>query len=208
MSPPHWSKSDYQSAREFLDHNEGAAARSCLLEAGEGLRIIRPAGFGGMGARFHGLFMLAPLPVFMLCAVLLPVFGFAGSWTLTPWTLAVTAACGGMLWGLGRAWRLVLRQRELFPFKFFTTLSPRGAAMHYSPFHFPFQPSRAALTWQEVDRISTRRAFYPPGLFSGRPWLPVLALQGPGGREVLCPLADEDPKTEARLRTWLTFYQD
>jgi len=198
MTSSDWTQTDYATARDYLSEHESEAARATLLDCGDGVIAVLPRGIPALGARFHGLFMLAPLPVFMVCAALLPLFGFTGSWELSPVTLAITAGCLALIWGLARVMRLVLKQRELFPRSFFVTLGEKGAAMHFTRLHFPAGPVKSALTWNQVQTIASGRAFGLPALLLGRPWIPVLRLGSEAKPAVLIPM----PPIERDAETW------
>ncbi|MEE9259302.1 MAG: hypothetical protein V3U37_07135, partial [Nitrospinaceae bacterium] len=149
MTQPDWSLQDYASAQTFLAENEEQAASETVLDAGDGLTVILPAGLPAYGMRFAGLFMLAPIILFMVILILFPVLGFVTRWDITPTTLAITAGCAIMFWGFTQVLRLMFANRDLFSRICFVTLGRKGIAMHFSRLHFPFRSPRTSIPWKE-----------------------------------------------------------
>lgn len=180
-----WEISDYEAARDFVESNEEEIGRVPVVDCGKGLTAVLPLGTPAVGVRFHGAVMLAPIPLFMLCAALVPVFGFSGSWSLSATTLGITFGCALMVLGLARAGRLVLNQRELFPRKFFSTLGKQGVAMHFPFWYFPFSKTRKKAAWGDVASVSPATAFFLPGLLTLQVNLPVFRATTRDGGSVL-----------------------
>ncbi len=200
MNDLDWEISDYGKARDFIEINEEDIGQNPVLDCGQGLTAVIPLGTPAVGIRLHGAIMLAPIPLFMLCAALVPVFGIFGPWNISLTTLGITVGCGIMILGLARAGRLVLNQRELFPRKFFTTLGRDGIGMQYPFWHFPFVRTRKKLAWRDVQSVTPAKVFFLPGLLTLQFRLPVFQVMSKDGGQVLV-FRPDDPTIGANLQT-------
>lgn len=204
MKFPDWARQDHAAAADFLEDQPADAQGSTLLDADNGVTLVLPRGLPARGWRFHGAFMLAPVPVLMACLALVPILGFSGRWAITPVTFAGTAICLALIWGLARVGKMLLRQPELFPRRHFVTLGPKGAAMHFSRWQIPFQNPRAALAWKQARSIEKTRVLFFPALFLGRLRVPAMRIRSAQGSSVIIPLAmgpKRDPETWRRLES-------
>jgi hypothetical protein len=182
MTPTPWMQSDYAIGLDFLAENE----EPTLLDTGSGVTVIPPIGLPLYGLSLYSIFTLAPIPIFILSvAYFLVAFLFSGHGT--PATLAmVIGGCIFMLWGLGKALQLLLSTRDLFPRKFFTTLGKEGIAMHYSRWHFPFQP-RTAIAWKDIASTRITKTLFLPGLLVGIPRTWVVEVTAKNGERLKIP---------------------
>ena len=78
MTRPPWPAKDFEIAQDFLEEHEAEAKTSPIMDTRKEVVVILPAGLPGLGVRFHGGFMMAPLLVFM-AAVLWFLWGIL--WT-------------------------------------------------------------------------------------------------------------------------------
>ena len=193
MNSPHWSQTDRAQAEEYL-----ASAPSTLgLDCQNGLTAVRPYGWSALGMRFHGGFMLAPLPVLTAAILMMFIFVFSryGPWSGI--TLGVGAFFLALLWGLSRVFKLLTRNRDLFPIKYFSTLGTQGVAMHFSRFHFPFRDPQARLDWQEVATVQKITGVYMPAWLTGRIHIPLLEVRSTTGTTVVIPILQRSGQAEA-----------
>ena len=61
-----WSEKDYQIGLNFIRNNEDQANSDTILNTENDVSVILPSGLPIFGARFYGIFMLAPIVLFML----------------------------------------------------------------------------------------------------------------------------------------------
>jgi len=184
MNSPHWSQTDRHRAQEYI-----AEAPSTLwLDCQNGLVAVRPHGWSALGMRFHGGFMLAPLPI--LTALILMMFIVVSSrYGLgSGITLGVGVFFLALLWGLGRVFQMLTRNRDLFPIKYFSTLGAQGVAMHFSRFHFPLRDPQARLDWDEVTSVQKITGIFIPAWFHGRFHIPLLEIRSLKGKTVVIPI--------------------
>ncbi len=202
MTQPDWPKSDYNTAWSFIEENEAEASQNSILDCGKGVTAILPLGLPALGIRLHGVIMIAPIVLFMLCAALVPVFILTGEARFTATGFAIGLGSLGLAWGLSRVAKMVLNQRELFPRKYFVTLGHDGVAMHFSKLHFPFRSSRAAIRWKDVESIQPEPLFFPTALFTGKASVPSLRIRSRQGASVTVP-AFTNPDTFHEIQALL-----
>jgi len=125
MKSTDWIKQDYNAAFDFLLDNEADARSRPVLDTGQGVAVVLPTALPGLGVRFPGLFMAAPLIVFLCTLVAFPfvVLGSPLGWTVN--ALFVAALCLVLCLGLLLALKLMLGNRDLFPRASFATPSAR-----------------------------------------------------------------------------------
>jgi len=188
MNREPWIASDYSRAGDYvLGHEEEAKARS-VIDCGNGVHALLPKGLPALKIRFHGLFMIAPLPLLVVCVIFLPLSGFLGEWQVNTTTLGITALCLVMLAGLIRVITFMLNIRDMFPRKYFVTLGPQGLAMHFARIHFPAGHPTAFVGWNEVASVERTTCFFLPALLLGRLNVPALQVLSKEGRPVVIPL--------------------
>ena len=138
--------------------------------------------------RFHGAFMLAPLPVLALAVLMMfiVIFSRFGLWSGI--TLGVAAFFLALLWGLARVFHMLTGNRDLFPIKYFSTLGTQGMAMHYSRFHFPLHDPQARLAWEEVATVQRTTGIFLPAWLTGRFHIPLLEVRSTTGKTVVIPI--------------------
>ena len=184
MNSPHWSQTDRARAQENLEESPSAPFVDCK----DGLVAVCPQGWPALGMRFHGAFMLAPLPVLMAAVLLLLVRFLSEGWVWNAITLGVTLFLLVLLFGLARAFQMLTRTRELFPIKYFVTLGTEGAAMHFSRFHFPFRDPKTWLAWKEVESVQRTTGFFLPAWLTGRFRIPLLEIRSATGQSIAIPI--------------------
>jgi len=166
MNQENWIKKDYQNGLTFITDHEEEAASNTILATEIDVIIVLPSGLPLYGAGFYGIFMLAPIVLFMLIISYF-IFIIFSTQSLDIQT-QILIPTGGLflLWALAKALKLLTASRDLFPRKYFSTLGLYGIAAHYSNSHFPGK-SRVAIEWDQIDSIRTYSSFFLPGLFAG-----------------------------------------
>ncbi len=187
MKHSDWAMKDYEVARAYIEDHEELASQSPLLDCDQGVTAVLPLGVPGLGFRLHGLIMLAPLPLLMICAILVPIFGFTGNWEVSLTTMSITLGCAILVLGLLRAIRLVVGQRETFPRQYFSAIGPKGLSMHFSRFQFPFCNPRQELLWKNMEHCELTEVFFLPGIFTFKPMLPAMCAKSKEGDSVFLP---------------------
>lgn len=184
MNSPHWSQTDRAQAQESL----AEAPPTPWLDCENGLIAVRPHGGSALGMRFHGAFMLAPLPVLAVAVLMMfiVIFSRFGLWSGI--TLGVAVFFLALLWGLARVFHMLTGNRDLFPIKYFSTLGAQGVAMHFSRFHFPLRDPQARLDWDEVASVQKITGIFIPAWFHGRFHIPLLELRSLKGKTVVIPI--------------------
>lgn len=187
MKHSDWAQKDYEIARAFIEDHEELASKNPLLDCGQGVTAILPLEVPGLGFRLHGLIMLAPLPLFIVCAILVPIFGFSGNWEISLTTISITFGCAIMILGLFRAIRLVVGQRETFPRQYFSTIGPQGLSMHFSRLQIPFCNPRQELLWKNMEHFELTKIFFLPGILIFKPMLSAVSAKSKEGTSVILP---------------------
>ena len=194
MNHEHWISKNYDHADEYVAAHEEETKTRAVIDCGDGVYALLPKGLPALKIRFHGLFMIAPLPLLIACVILLPLSGFLGEWEINATTLGISLLCLIMLAGLVRVIVMMLNIRDMFPRKYFVTLGPEGLAMHFSRFHFPAGHPKAFIPWNEVASAERTSAFFLPALLLGRLSVPALRVASQKGAPVVIPLNSSKPE--------------
>ena len=166
MNQLNWSNNDYQNGLIFISNYEDKIASKTIIATDKGVILILPSGLPIYGIGFYGIFMLAPIVLFMITITYF-VFIILTANSLEIQIQILLSTAGSILfWALTKAFKLVISSRELFPIKYFATLGPHGIAAHYSYSYFPGH-SRVAIKWDQIDSVRTFSSFFLPGLFAG-----------------------------------------
>lgn len=188
MTVPAWSEEDFAAAQRYLTHHEERARVSAVLQTDSGVTVVLPYGLPGLGVTFHGVFMAAPIVLFLALLGTFLIVGVEEDWGFNAVTLALAALCGLLLWGLGKALKLLLKSRELFPRRHFVTLGSRGIGMHFRRWQLPGGNPRAAIAWEEVAQVRRGgKRFFPPALLCGVIAAETLELESAAGEKVTIP---------------------
>ena len=182
MDNENWTSKNYDLANAYIAEHEEEIQTRAVIDCGKGVHAILPKGLPALKIRFHGLFMIAPLPLLMACVIFLPLSGFLGEWEVNGTTLGISLLCLLMLAGLIRVILVMLKVRDMFPRAYFVTLGPEGLAMHFSRIHFPAAHPKAYIAWKDVESVHRTTSFFLPALLLGRlsvPALQVVSRQGP-----------------------------
>jgi 4-amino-4-deoxy-L-arabinose transferase-like glycosyltransferase len=188
MNIENWTSKNYDHADDFIAEHEEETKTHAVIDCGKGVHAVLPKGLPALKIRFHGLFMIAPLPLLMACVTFLPLSGFLGEWEVNGTTLGISALCLLMLAGLIRVIMVMLNNRDMFPRKYFVTLGPEGAAMHFSRIHFLADNPKAFIAWKDVESVQRVSSFFLPALLLGRPTVPALQIVSRQGPVVILPM--------------------
>jgi len=188
MDNENWTSKNYDHAEVYLGEHEEETRTRAVIDCGKGIHAVLPKGLPALKIRFHGLFMIAPLPLLMACVLFLPLSGFLGEWEVNGTTLGISLMCLLMLAGLMRVILVMLNNRDMFPRSYFVTLGPEGLAMHFSHIHFPAANPKACIAWKDVESVQRTSTFFLPALLLGRPTVPALQITSRRGPVVNIPV--------------------
>ena len=188
MNNENWTSKYYDHADAYIVEHEEEIHTHAVIDCGKGVHAILPKGLPALKIRFHGLFMIAPLPILIACVIFLPLSGFLGEWEINGTTLGISLLCLLMLAGLIRVMLVMLNNRDMFPRAYFVTLGPEGLAMHFSRIHFPATHPKACIAWKDVESVQRASCFFLPALLLGRPTVPALQIVSRHGPVVILPL--------------------
>ncbi len=188
MTHENWTSKNYDLAEDYIAEHEEEILAHAVIDCGKEVHAVLPKGLPALKIRFHGLFMIAPLPLLMACVIFLPLSGFLGEWEVTGTTLGISLLCLLMLAGLIRVILVMLKVRDMFPRAYFVTLGPEGLAMHFSRIHFPTTPPKTCITWKDVESVQRASCFFLPALLLGRPTVPALQIVSRQGVIVTIPM--------------------
>jgi hypothetical protein len=210
MTNENWATKNYDLADSYIAEHEEETKTRAVIDCGNGIHAVLPKGLPALKIRFHGLFMIAPLPLLMACVIFLPLSGFLGEWEVNGTTLGISLLCLLMLAGLMRVILVMLNNRDMFPRKYFVTLGPKGLAMHFSRIHFPLTNPTTFIEWKNVESVQRASSFFLSALLLGRPAVPTLQVVSRSGPVVLIPmllppstLEKEFTQTEALIQQHL-----
>jgi hypothetical protein len=188
MDNEKWTSKNYDHADAYLVEHEEEIQTHAVIDCGTGVHAILPKGLPALKIRFHGLFMIAPLPILIACVIFLPLSGFLGEWEVNMTTLGISALCLLMLAGLIRVILVMLNNRDMFPRAYFVTLGPDGLAMHFSRIHFPATHPKACIAWKDVKSVQRASSFFLPALLLGRPTVPAIQIVSRHGPVIIIPM--------------------
>jgi hypothetical protein len=188
MNNENWTSKNYDLAEDYISEHEEEIQSRAVIDCGKGIHAVLPKGLPALKIRFHGLFMIAPLPLLMACVVFLPLSGFLGEWEVTGTTLGISLLCLLMLAGLIRVIVVMLKVRDMFPRAYFVTLGPEGIAMYFSRIHFPAANPKAFIAWKDVTSVQRTSSFFLPALLLGRTAVPALQVASRQGPVVTIPM--------------------
>ena len=66
MNQVNWSNKDYQNGLIFISSYEDKAASKTIISTDKNVTLILPSGLPIYGVGFYGIFMLAPIVLFMI----------------------------------------------------------------------------------------------------------------------------------------------
>lgn len=153
MNSQNWAEKDIERGISYLADHEEQATTETIIPAGEDTTILLPSGLPVYGANITGMFMMAPLLLFIAILILFPARILWSTHGISSFTIVLGLCFLLLIWGLIKVIRLMLKNRDLFPRCYFITLGHVGVAMHFTRLHFPFHPPRMAVTWKEIKSV-------------------------------------------------------
>lgn len=175
----------------FLADHEQEAINATILTAGDDTKILLPTGLPAFGANVVGMFMMAPLILFMLVLTLFPLFSIQNLWNDQALSkiqaIILIVISLALLWGLTKVFGLMLKNRELFPRCYFVTLGVRGVAMHFTRLHFPFHRPRMSIAWKDIQAVKKNTIAFMPVLFFGALRVTTIEVVSSNGEKIIIP---------------------
>ena len=182
MTSQNWAEKDIERGISYLADHEEQATTATIIPAGEDTTILLPSGLPVYGANITGMFMMAPLLLFIAILILFPARILWSTHGISSFTLVLGLCFLLLIWGLIKVIHLMLKNRDLFPRCYFVTLGRMGIAMHFTRLHFPFHPPRMAVTWKEIQSVRRSKS-----LFFGFLRVTTLEVICSDGKKVLIP---------------------
>ncbi len=191
MNAQNWAEQDIDRGMSYLADHEQEAINATILTAGDDTKILLPTGLPAFGANVVGMFMTAPLVLFMLILTLFPLFSIQNLWnglalSKIQATILIVISLA-LLWGLTKVFRLMLKNRELFPRCYFVTLGMRGVSMHFTRLHFPFHRPRMSIVWKDIQAVKINTAAFMPVLFFGALRVTTIEVVSSNGEKIIIP---------------------
>ncbi len=187
MTSKNWAEQDIEEAIKYISEHEVEAKSATILDTDHGITILLPQGLPAYGAHFIGIFMMAPILLFMAILIFFTIQILWSGAGLSGSSVLLTLLCLLLFWALTKILQLMMKNRDLFPRRYFATLGSTGVTMHFSRFQFPLNPPRMAIRWTDIKLIERSKSFFLPGLFCGNPITTTIAVNASNGEQVLIP---------------------
>lgn len=187
MNAQNWAEQDIDRGMVYLEDHEQEATDAPILTAGDDIKILLPTGLPAFGANVVGMFMMAPLILFMMILTVFPLQLLWSGTTLTQNLIFLILLSVALFGGLVIVLRLMLRNRELFPRSYFVTLGERGIAMHFSRLHFPFNRPRLSIPWEDIQVVKKNTTVFMPILFLGILRATTIEVISSSGEKIIIP---------------------
>lgn len=195
MNTLNWAEKDIELGINYLADHEQEATDATFLTAGDDTRILLPTGLPAFGANVVGMFMMAPLLLFMLVLTLFPIQILWSANDLSLTRIILIVVCLALLWGLTKVLQLMLRNRDLFPRCYFVTLGAHGIAMHFTRLHFPCHRPRMSIAWKDIQTVEKNTHAFMPVLFLGALRVTSIDVVSSNGEKVIIPFWLPEEKT-------------
>jgi hypothetical protein len=187
MNAQNWAEQDIDRGMGYLEDHEQEATDANILTADNDMKILLPPGLPAFGANVVGMFMMAPLILFMMVLTVFPLQLLWSGTALTQNLIFLILLSVALLGGLVIVVRLMLRNRELFPRSYFVTLGERGIAMHFSRLHFPFNRPRLSIAWKDIEVVKRNTTAFMPVLFLGFLRATTIEVISSSGEKIIIP---------------------
>jgi len=197
MNTQNWAEQDIERGISYLADHEQEATDSTILTTGDGHRILLPTGLPAYGANIVGMFMMAPILLFMLVLTLFVLQIFGSGKILSTVSMVLILLCLALLLGLTRILRLMLKNRDLFPRCYFVTLGHRGIAMHFTRLHFPIHRPRMSIAWKDIQTVKKDSHTFMPVLFLGALRITTIDVVSSTGEKIIIPFRPTGKKAAA-----------
>lgn len=200
MNTQNWAEQDIDRGMSYLGDHEQEATESTILTAGDDTKILLPTGLPAFGANVMGMFMMAPLILFMLILTVFPLQLLWSGNALTQNLIFLILLSFALLWGVTKVFRLMLKNRDLFPRCYFVTLGARGIAMHFTRLHFPFNRPCLSITWKDIQTVQNNTTAFMPVLFLGVLRVTTIDVVASNGEKIIIPFRLSDEKAIATAK--------
>ena len=187
MNTQNWAEQDIERGISYLADHEHEAVDTTVLTTGDDHLILLPTGLPAYGANVVGIFMMAPLLLFMLVLTVFPIQILWSGKILSTTPIVLILLCLSLLWGLTKVFQLMLKNRELFPRCYFVTLGNRGIAMHFTRLHFPFHRPSMSIKWKDIKLVKKDSHAFMPVLFLGALRVTTVEVVSSTGEKVIIP---------------------
>ena len=192
MNTQNWAEQDIDRGMHYLaEHEQETSRRHHFKHAGNDTKIFLPTGLPAFGANVVGMFMMAPLILFMLVLALFPLLSIQLLWkglALSKLQAIIMIVIPlALLWGLTKVFRLMLKNRELFPRCYFVTMSACGIAMHFTRLHLPFHRPRISIIWKDIQTVKKNTIAFMPILFLGVLRVTTIEVISFNGEKIVIP---------------------
>jgi hypothetical protein len=194
MNAQNWAEQDIDRGINYLADHENEATEATILTAGDDIRILLPTGLPAFGANVVGMFMMAPLLLFMLVMTLFPIQILWSGKALSATPAILIVVCLGLLWGLTKVFQLMLKNRDLFPRCYFVTLGAHGIAMHFTRLHFPGHRPSLSIPWKDIKSVEKNTHAFMPILFLGALRVTTVDVVSATGDKVIIPFRLSEEK--------------
>jgi hypothetical protein len=183
-SIPDWARADYESA---LQQIEEADEGMHILNGPQGVTAILPGGLPGNGFHFIGIIMMAPIFIFIALCVFFPIIVLQSEWNSATTPFVAISGSLVLLWALLKVFQMMIKNRDLFPWRYFVTLSDQGIAMHFARRHFPAKPGKMAIQWKDAHVMESKKRVYILALLRGGLNVHTLEIVSGNGDRVIIP---------------------
>jgi hypothetical protein len=187
MNAQNWAEQDIDKGMGYLEDHEQKATDANILTTDDNIKILLPTGLPAFGANVVGMFMMAPLILFMMILTVFPLQLLWSETALTQNLIFLILLSTALLGGLVIVFRLMLKNRELFPRSYFVTLGERGITMHFSRLHFPFNRPRLSIPWKDIEVVKKNTTAFMPILFLGILRATTVEVISSSGEKVIIP---------------------
>ena len=184
---PDWARADYELSLQTIVETEEGISSKYIITNPQGVSAILPGKLPCNGFHFIGLIMMAPLFIFMVLCIFFPIIVLQSEWNSATTPFVAISGSLVLLWALLKVFQMMIKNRDLFPLRYFVTLSEQGLAMHFASWHFPAKPCKVALQWKNVQFIETASRIYLLGLLHGALIVRTLEIVSSNGDRVLIP---------------------
>jgi hypothetical protein len=186
-SSPDWAHADYQRVLMKVENIDADLPPPNIIGDAQDVMAILPGGLPCNSFHFIGLIMMAPLILFMVLCVLFPVIVLQSEWNSVTTPFVAISGSLVLLWTLLKVFRMMLKNRDLFPLTYFVTLGEKGLAMHFARWHLFTKCSKTAIPWQDVRSAETTSRFYFPAALVGYFNVKTLEIVSSNGDRVIIP---------------------
>ena len=183
-SIPDWARADYESAFQQIEETDEGMH---IINSPQGVTALLPGGLPGNGFHFIGIIMMAPLFIFMALCIFFPIIVLQSEWNSATTPFVAISGSLILLWALLKVLQMMIKNRDLFPLRYFVTLSEQGIAMHFARWNFPDKPGTLTIQWKDAQVIESKSRVYLLALLHGGLNVHTLEIVSSNGDRVIIP---------------------